>query len=69
MVRHFKIGPAVQKLGLIEVFKAKSLKITKIVVFLEQLIILYVRHLELPQKMVSQASNHPYLGLLGLIYS
>ena len=28
MVRHFKIGPAVPKEGLIEVFKAKSLKIT-----------------------------------------
>ena len=29
MVRHLKIGPAVQKLGLIEVFKALGLKMTK----------------------------------------
>ena len=39
MVRHFKIGPAVPKLGLIEVFKAKSLKISKKVVFHEQLMV------------------------------
>ena len=29
MVRHFKIGPAVQKLASIEVFKALGLKMTK----------------------------------------
>ena len=29
MVRHFKIGPAVPKLCLIEVFKALGLKMTK----------------------------------------
>ena len=29
MVRHFKIGPVVQKLALIEVFKALGLKMTK----------------------------------------
>ena len=39
MVRHFKIGPTVPKLGLHEVSKAKSLKISLKVVFHEQLMV------------------------------
>ena len=39
MVRHFEIRPTVQKLGFHEVFKAESLKMTKKVVFHEQLMV------------------------------